>query len=1193
MQETLKEIFDKGPEYVLNESFYRAIENKKLVFFIGAGISRVMGVPGWNELAFKLIKSAFPDYIQYSSILNSIKDNKQLITIAFNEFSKNNNLSEFYKYFSEALKPTVNQNHEGTEEDKDNIYKLLSKFDAAYLTTNADNLFEEVLGKEFCHVGEDFPLKDSHLKLHHLYYLHGHYTNSDNHENDYLVFTAEQYVRQYNDRDFQEFLRTIFNNDNVIFFIGYGLGEYEIIDYIITKTGGNPEKNKIFILEPFCENDDIIYQSKMSYFESLNIKLLPYNISKKGYKQIIDFLNVWYDKTKKNTVVPVMDDIANWCGMFNQENFTEIVRLLKKNDLSYESAITNELLKNNGFSWLSELHKAGLFSKENIGLKVKLNSWPLLSLLLKFVSLKNNDAQNIAVEFLDLLSTENIETLSQRNSTITDNILFIIMYLDKYHISDKYLNIAKSLMNLGKFYYLDVDEMSFFDNIVQWNREYIEKVFDIIFSFANFKKSYDDYSYSIIRIFEKMNRSLNKLQKENPISNFIFEYFICLIHKQIDENKFNIIQRLYNLDHIQNNYYEYWKITFKEILFCFEKINSFNKIKYISELLSNNIVDKKIGLYLTRKFNLNIDLKFIDLNFFNSTTIYFELFLFFKSQLSIKEFSYEELRVIYTNIQNATWGIDVSDHEDDEYWNQLIVGRKIEMMKLFNNQTFINRVKEFETLGFSSCNSTETSEKVDYVHSFRWTPSVVFPNEEFEKMSLESWGSYYEKNVPINDSMEENAYTEKFVDLMFEKNGEDYKIILSGLETISLEILINLMSKIRNKINDNYVNVDLGYFCIRILDKLYQNKDNLTDDEKHLVTVLIEIIRKLKDKPQQFIIDLLSVLYMWLPVFINTQDHIGENERILDSLINRNDFEKYSLIVDCHIELKEKYNIVISEIQKRELIKAIDLESDKTLIYSLCFNYQNMKYISNNSVKEIFDYIFDDNHFELSSLLFSIYTSNYLFDELVDLVKNKYIGSEVQILKNVSFGHLSDSFYNFIMSAYFNELLTEEEYLNFFNDNNFIESLLSYLPTRIKKDGYDFNKWVLFTWEKIKQFCDTQHQSMYAEKILFILNEVDVFTNESLDLYIEIISCIAEKKHFYDLESLKPYFSINFDKADKLMNDIIDKFSYVSLSKLEEVISVYSCNHQTIRKGKIILNKLKDRGLINIQTYELYDKKLI
>ena len=99
------------------------------------------------------------------------------------------------------------------------------------------------------------------------------------------------------------------------------------------------------------------------------------------------------------------------------------------------------------------------------------------------------------------------------------------MHLDKEHINDKYLNIAKSLMNLGKFYYLDVDEMSFFDNIVQWNRESIEKVFNIIFSFADFKKSYDDYSYSIIRIFEKMNRSLNKLQKEDPIFNFIYFFF--------------------------------------------------------------------------------------------------------------------------------------------------------------------------------------------------------------------------------------------------------------------------------------------------------------------------------------------------------------------------------------------------------------------------------------------------------------------------------------------------------------------------------------------------------------------------------------------------------------------------------------------------------------------------------------------
>ena len=36
---------------------------------------------------------------------------------------------------------------------------------------------------------------------------------------------------------FQEFLEAIFRNNNVILFIGYGLNEFEIMDYIVTKAG--------------------------------------------------------------------------------------------------------------------------------------------------------------------------------------------------------------------------------------------------------------------------------------------------------------------------------------------------------------------------------------------------------------------------------------------------------------------------------------------------------------------------------------------------------------------------------------------------------------------------------------------------------------------------------------------------------------------------------------------------------------------------------------------------------------------------------------------------------------------------------------------------------------------------------------------------------------------------------------------
>ena len=105
------------------ENILKAFEKRKLVFFIGAGVSRIMGVPGWNDFSALLIKQAFPDYKEHNIDIN------------------NNN----------------------------------------------------------------------------------------------LVFTASQYVKRYNNGDFLKFLRDIFRKDNIIIFVGYGLNEFELIDYIISQ----------------------------------------------------------------------------------------------------------------------------------------------------------------------------------------------------------------------------------------------------------------------------------------------------------------------------------------------------------------------------------------------------------------------------------------------------------------------------------------------------------------------------------------------------------------------------------------------------------------------------------------------------------------------------------------------------------------------------------------------------------------------------------------------------------------------------------------------------------------------------------------------------------------------------------------------------------------------------------------------
>ena len=84
MEKTLSEIFKEG--YRFDETILAASENKRLFFFLGAGVSRLMGTMGWDSLARELVKKVFPSYNKQNSILNGISNNKELITIAHEEF---------------------------------------------------------------------------------------------------------------------------------------------------------------------------------------------------------------------------------------------------------------------------------------------------------------------------------------------------------------------------------------------------------------------------------------------------------------------------------------------------------------------------------------------------------------------------------------------------------------------------------------------------------------------------------------------------------------------------------------------------------------------------------------------------------------------------------------------------------------------------------------------------------------------------------------------------------------------------------------------------------------------------------------------------------------------------------------------------------------------------------------------------
>ena len=84
MKGTLNEILSKGPKF--EENILKAFENRKLVFFIGAGVSRIMGIMGWDDFSAFLVRKAFPDFKDNNAILRDVPSSKERITVAYKKF---------------------------------------------------------------------------------------------------------------------------------------------------------------------------------------------------------------------------------------------------------------------------------------------------------------------------------------------------------------------------------------------------------------------------------------------------------------------------------------------------------------------------------------------------------------------------------------------------------------------------------------------------------------------------------------------------------------------------------------------------------------------------------------------------------------------------------------------------------------------------------------------------------------------------------------------------------------------------------------------------------------------------------------------------------------------------------------------------------------------------------------------------
>lgn len=424
-----------------------AVSNDKLAIFIGAGVSRIIGCKGWDELAQNLVNRCFSTKKEDGSPCINFKekdtlfrfpDHKKTITICYSILKQNG----FEGIFFEELEKSLESNSELLKSQ--NIYDELYHLCGLFITTNADRYFADYKFNPMQIVYKDFnPLDIDRTKLYHIHGLIPHRKS--------LVFTVPQYIQRYTDKPFREFLETIFE-EYVVLFVGYGMSEFELLDFLITKFDPDKgKKPKHFILLPYFTGNENSLVLDQHYYNSMGISVVGYENDEKGYDQLYDIIKEWSSEINQISAYPsdsrkeIDDAIDNY-----KEDVVDRIFQIIRNDKPIENYFFKKLAStDNPFPWIRHLKERGYLNPKNNPPPQEVPYWNVLGYL---ENVATQNSKNPSGEITELLLDTINSILDPRiDNHLTDRtIVKIIFTLPLEQITDEHFEfIRASLKSKG------------------------------------------------------------------------------------------------------------------------------------------------------------------------------------------------------------------------------------------------------------------------------------------------------------------------------------------------------------------------------------------------------------------------------------------------------------------------------------------------------------------------------------------------------------------------------------------------------------------------------------------------------------------------------------------------------------------------------------------------------------------------
>lgn len=1149
----------------LDEVVLKAFKERKVIFFLGAGVSRIEGVKGWDEFSNTLIKKAFPSLKEQEEILRGVSSSKEKITIAYEKFSTEGKKEEFYQEFGKALEPSSASERVG-------IYETLAQFSVNFLTTNADSLLESVLGKEFCHSDYDEKklFNPTHLPRKQLFYLHGRYSDGL----DKLVFTAPQYSKRYNDNNFCSFLRKIFqNNEYVIFFIGYGLNEYELIDYIITKTetrikGGGAA---IYILEPFFSTQDALYGARKQYFASLGIKLLPYCIDD-GYQQLNSILKIMLDVFKSQAHVPHDDyvDIKYYLNSDYTPALESYVNDILRKNMSHGvfRVACSAIMQSSFFAkWSEHIINNQLWfpaydAKEYLGWNS--NAYDRI-FLLAFL-LKSDSTYDIVVskakELLLCVSEETFAALKDSHGALLYKYVDLICLLKDDAVDNQCFELVKKLFGLYGIYFA-YQGLENGIRITEWTSQKIsELVYCIYDGIHILDELAEDQSDCLNNIFDKNNQIKYETELSQAFFIGMYKFFVEWLGK---EKLYSGVQNISNLDNLKKARHVGLSAFIEKLVFYFNGMTEDAQKKYIQQgLQSEDDLICKAWIYILRKSKIQNDISFIlnkKVRCFSYSTCICELYLLIKES-DVSQY----IGLLKERINVADFGLDV----------------------LYFGREYVSRIRnsflELISVPFEGeCEDIiGIAEKTDYPHIVddcfsHETDSSI--KDIFYQIEQET-GRFKLFNLV-------NILGEKLKEL----SDEDFAENMSHIEMLRDDALNDIiLCFLRDVQKLSQWKLILIYECaIRTLlsdrnsDILYKNCFLI------LAKADLDVFYVSHKK------DLNQCWEKWNNRLLGPRLEEEFNKSFVSDLINTAEYEKVSFFCNYWATRRRVDNISLSV---DELMQIKSAAQDSTIKWCMAYRFSYISFVVEKPVQVegladcfvsnrggVYDYI------ALYLLLSgAIVINNYVVQLLV---KSKLLEKNdlLQAADDIS----SQRLYNYIAASFFSDKITLENILSVADKKDFYDAIIRCI--NMTDNDSNIDKFTGKLWPNISHYVLNNKTliEQLIRPILFIL-QVSIERKSYKIGLAEIEKELLEKCNngsvelFFSADQLINLYEQDTANGKKIIELILLKSRYLTSlrTEVEKLFRYFSIKDNTYAEELLVL--LYENNQISLDYYKkLYD----